>query len=495
MSLEPLLILYKVELSTRSPLFDFNNDLDVRHVQYVIGSPDVFLHWNTLKQQPPALTIGLKDFFRLGLCYDDGLPIQKDSSVSLIMRALVLCVLISSMAAIAAENETLTELQHRAEQSDVKAQAELCAKYTVTGDAEPPDVTTVVKWCGNAADNGYADGQFGLGVMIFLGQGVAQDNAEAVKWYRRAAEQGHVRAQATLGMMHVVGGAGLPQDYAEALKWALRAAEQNDRVGQLGLSVMYANSWGVTQDDAEAEKWLLKSLEDHDPEERTLAEFNTGDMYAEGKNVPQNDNIAAKWYHRAAERDHTDAQFKLGVMYEQGKGVPKNNFEAMNWYLASAEQGHAQAEERLRAVHATEKAFLTGTRAYEQDDFAAALEAWHPLAEQGDARAQTSLAHIYADGKGVPQNDAEAVKWYRKAAEQGYAKAQAGLGAMYAYGRGVPQDNMEAYAWLNIAVAQGFAPATEGRDFVAQRMTYEARESVQRLAQQYWEAYVLPFRD
>jgi TPR repeat protein len=34
---------------------------------------------------------------------------------------------------------------------------------------------------------------------------------------------------------------------------------------------------------------------------------------------------------------------------------------------------------------------------------------------------------MYEDGRGVPQNDAEAVQWYRKAAEQGHAKARANL--------------------------------------------------------------------
>jgi len=31
---------------------------------------------------------------------------------------------------------------------------------------------------------------------------------------------------------------------------------------------------------------------------------------------------------------------------------------------------------------------------------------------------------MYANGEGVPENDAEAVKWYLKAAEQGFADAQ-----------------------------------------------------------------------
>ena len=139
-----------------------------------------------------------------------------------------------------------------------------------------------------------------------------------------------------------------------------------------------------------------------------------------------------------------------------------------------------------------DKAFL---RALQNLDEVEAVKWARKAAEQGHTQAQFLLAFMYVHGRGVTQDDAEAVKWYRKAAEQGHDNAQFNLGAMYAKGRGILQDNVQAYAWLNIAAAQGLAPATEARDFVAQRMTYEDRESAQRLAQQYWEAYVLPFQD
>ena len=217
----------------------------------------------------------------------------------------------SSPERAAANDELIGQLLRRAEQGEAEAQAELCAKYTALGDASPPDVTAVVKWCRRAAEDGYAEGQFGLGVMIFLGQGVPKDNAEAVKWYRRASEQGHARAQATLGAMYIGGGGGVPQDYTEALKWVRRAAEQDDRMGQLSLGVMYANGWSVRLDNAEAEKWFLKGLEDHDAEDQGLAQLNIGDMYAEGRNVPQSDAEAAKWYRMAAEQGHDGAQIAL----------------------------------------------------------------------------------------------------------------------------------------------------------------------------------------
>ena len=58
---------------------------------------------------------------------------------------------------------------------------------------------------------------------------------------------------------------------------------------------------------------------------------------------------------------------------------------------------------------------------------------------------------MYAKGKGVPEDDREAVKWYRKAAEQGHAWAQMRLSSMYASGEGVHQDYKEAAKWLRKA--------------------------------------------
>jgi hypothetical protein len=49
-----------------------------------------------------------------------------------------------------------------------------------------------------------------------------------------------------------------------------------------------------------------------------------------------------------------------------------------------------------------------GLAAYGRGDYATALQEWLPLAEQGDAVAQYNLGVMYANGWGVPENDAEA---------------------------------------------------------------------------------------
>ena len=99
------------------------------------------------------------------------------------------------------------------------------------------------------------------------------------------------------------------------------------------------------------------------------------------------------------------------------------------------------------------------SEAYKQGDYATALHELQPLAEQGNAAAQTLLGNMYATGRGVPQNDRYAVAWYRKAAEQGFAVAQGSLGFMYANGEGVPQNVAQAMFWYRKAAVQGLAIA------------------------------------
>jgi hypothetical protein len=92
-------------------------------------------------------------------------------------------------------------------------------------------------------------------------------------------------------------------------------------------------------------------------------------------------------------------------------------------------------------------------------DYAEAARWYRLAAEQGHPVAQYNLGFMYVDGSGVPQDDAEAVRWFRLAADQGDADAQVNLGSMYANGSGVPQDDAEAVRWFRLAGEQGHAAA------------------------------------
>lgn len=73
------------------------------------------------------------------------------------------------------------------------------------------------------------------------------------------------------------------------------------------------------------------------------AEFFLGDIYLNGRGVPQDYAQALQWSQRAAEQGDTDAQFTLGQIYERGLGVPQDNLQAHIWYNLSASSGDERA--------------------------------------------------------------------------------------------------------------------------------------------------------
>src|SRR5437867_1804409 len=91
----------------------------------------------------------------------------------------------------------------------------------------------------------------------------------------------------------------------------------------------------------------------------------------------------------------------------------------------------------------------------------------------------------YANGEGVPKDEAEAAKWYRRAAEQGFAAAQYELGACFANGLGVIRDHVAAYELMNLASAQGHELAKQYLSVVETRMTVEQVAEAQRLAREF----------
>ena len=112
-------------------------------------------------------------------------------------------------------------------------------------------------------------------------------------------------------------------------------------------------------------------------------------------------------------------------------------------------------------------------------------------AELGIAGAQFNLGVMYANGRGVLQDDFEAVHWYRRAADQGLAGAQFNLGVMYANGRGVLQDYVQAHMWFNLGASRSTGEererAVRSRDVIADELTPDDLSEAQRLARE-WDA-------
>ena len=113
------------------------------------------------------------------------------------------------------------------------------------------------------------------------------------------------------------------------------------------------------------------------------------------------------------------------------------------------------------ALPASAQTLEDALAAHERGDYAAAHDGFLSLAEAGNLDAQFQLGYMHDFGEGVPENDAEAVKWWQRAAEQGHRHSQLILGMKYRTGAGIPHDYEQARHWLLRAVAQGSGQAAK----------------------------------
>lgn len=208
------------------------------------------------------------------------------------------------------------------------------------------------------------------------------------------------------------------------------------------------------------------------------AQFDLGRAYEDGKGVPQDDARAVEWFRKSAEQGNAQAQNSLGVMYALGRGVPRDREEAVRWYKKAAKLGLPEA------IYNVAISYYNGEGAEENIGLACS---WMMVAQRkGDAQAADALKHIqeeinnrvdrckmdlaglYEKGDEIPQDLPSAVAIYQEEAQKDYKEsifagtAQYKMCQLYAAGKGVPQDYAQAISWCK-KTNNAFANVVLGR--------------------------------
>lgn len=77
---------------------------------------------------------------------------------------------------------------------------------------------------------------------------------------------------------------------------------------------------------------------------------NQARSYEHGEGVPRDPVRAASLYCDGARNGDTEAQFNIGWMYANGRGIRRNDEVAAYFFKLAAEKGHEQAQKMLRFV-------------------------------------------------------------------------------------------------------------------------------------------------
>ncbi len=190
---------------------------------------------------------------------------------------------------------------------------------------------------------------------------------------------------------------------------------------------------------------------------------------------------ALKEWTAAAEGGDSLAQYNIGVLYDEGKGVERSHTEAVGWWLKAAKNGLAAAQGLARSQYTLGKMYIYGLGVPKHEKKAA--EWITKAAMQGDARAQYNLGKFFRDGTGVQADAVTSVSWFLRAAERGHVKAQSKMGTRYAKGEGTARDDVEALKWSLLAAQQFDVTAVENVKALKKRLNDAEIEEAKKRAQ------------
>jgi uncharacterized protein len=257
-------------------------------------------------------------------------------------------------------------------------------------------------------------------------------------------------------------------------------AEAGDANAQTLLGKAYRDGKGAPHNDELAAKWFLKAADQGD----AAAQNSLGVLYQMGEGVPRDREEAVRWYRKAAKQGYAGAMYNLGVCYYNGNGVTVDDTKSYAWFLLAQEAGDRQAAEAVDRAGSlktsTREAFALAGQMYEKGDelqpsTAQASKWYRKAADEGDGAASIRVASILLahDSNASQEEYAEARRRCESIAKR-YAPAAYCMAVIYRKGLGLASDQAETVKWLNRAADLG-----------------SGRAAVE-LGEAYWKGYGVP---
>lgn len=226
--------------------------------------------------------------------------------------------------------------------------------------------------------------------------------------------------------------------YTDARKELTAPAEEGDAQAMTAMGEMLMRGLGGNRDELKARDYIIKAQATGN----VRATFVLGSMYMTGNLVPRNTAKGLELVREAADKGEAGAQYVVGTWLANGSnGYPKDEVNALAWFKLAADQKSAAA---MHFIGAYTELGLAGIA---QDNLVA-LDWYKKSGELGYAAGMTAAGRMYALGRGVSADGAEALRWLRRAAAANNYQAYQWIASVLELGRGgMAKDAVTAYAW------------------------------------------------
>jgi hypothetical protein len=166
---------------------------------------------------------------------------------------------------------------------------------------------------------------------------------------KSSADAGEADAQAIAATYYALGWQTEKNPEA-AIQYAEQSSRSGNPLGKFRLGAMMRNGEGIPKDEprglslqAEAVKIWSQDFDEEDPFSLTAL----GVALFQGKVLPQDKVMAAKYYKKAADLDFAPAQYNYAMCAKLGEGIPKDSSLSQKYLQKAAQNGYRLAQEAL----------------------------------------------------------------------------------------------------------------------------------------------------
>jgi TPR repeat protein/S1-C subfamily serine protease len=345
------------------------------------------------------------------------------------------------------------------EADDFQAPVELMRSLKYSNDSDNPDRQWIVGQLKKAAEKGSPAAMHELGMALHYGMHLPKDDAESTQWHEKAAAAGWApslvelaklacsnpdksalparlkdlqerslspknSAEAEKWFYEFASGKILPKDEAAAEDWLKRLDHERTALAIARLIQTLVRDGA----EEEAERWFRR-FEALEPGPIAY------ELIRDAAYCTRSDAVKAIWYERAANGGNPSAMKDLAEQFAEGYLRPKDDSAARDWYEKAAASGYPH------------EMWMTAKYLIKKEEFHEARDILTKAADQGHPHSCADLAELVAAGKGGPNDDALANRYFRKAAEARHFIAAVRLAERLENKKGKPVDGKEIFRW------------------------------------------------
>lgn len=321
-----------------------------------------------------------------------------------------------------------------------------------------------------------------LGSYLYNGDGIAQDHAMALRLARLTCERGYPGSCANAGIILRFSNTVRPDD-RQALTFFERGCAAGDGLSCYHLGYMIKDGIAVAANEELArQKFSLGCAGRYGD-----SCFMEAAIW-QSRNSLANANAS---YRAGCGLGSVMSCSELGHNLLNGIGGPVNAVEGVRLFLRTCAQanetacnglqrirdggpgtvGYAELQNLQAAETAfpetlpAEQRFILASAAFEGGNVPLALIGFRALADGGMADAAFYLGRIYYEGEGVPQDQAQAVRYFEQASDAGHPYAKYILAWFYRNGHIVDYNELWSIALMRSAHEAGIADAAIWRQW------------------------------